>query len=263
MLRPYFRALAVETKVTLAYLGTVAAFLSAVLIPPLAVFFLWRAVLGEGGSLGGYDLPAMVTYYIVTQFFVANAPFSAWVEIGEEIRNGRLSLWLVRPVDHYLFYLSRNLGAWVPYWAMGLLGAAAVAGILHPYFRLPGEVWRFPAALGFWLFGVVLAFSWGYMLNLLAFWTERTAGIMGVADAAAVFLAGGFVPLDILPAKEVWLFLPFRFAGWFPAQIFLGRVPAERLPVELGVLLGWLLFFLLGTKFIWRLGLRNYQGAGL
>jgi len=84
-----------------------------------------------------------------------------------------------------------------------------------------------------------------------------------MADAAAVFLAGGFVPLDILPLREVWLFLPFRFVGWFPAQVFLGRVSPERLPGELGLLLGWLFLFVAGAKLIWRLGLRNYQGAGL
>ncbi len=261
-LRPYLRLLATETQVTLAYRGSVLAYLSAVLIPPLAVSFLWRAVLGRGGSLAGYDLPAMVTYYIVVQYFVAHTPFSAWTEIGEEIRDGRLSLWLSRPLGHYGMCLARNLGAWIPYWAMGLVGAAAVAGILHRYFLLPGEPWRVPVAVGFWLLGVALAFTWGYTLNLLSFWTQRSTGIVLMADAVAVFLSGGLVPLDILPLKEVWLLLPFRFAGWLPTQIFLGRVGFAELPRELGLLLAWLLAFLLIRKLIWHLGLRRYQGAG-
>jgi len=261
-LRPYLRALQVQTQVTLRYRGNVFAFLSYVLIPPLAVFFLWRAVLGGERALGGYDLSTMVTYYIVTQYFVANTAFSAWTDIGEEIRDGRLTLWLLRPASHYGLYFARNIGGWIPYWTVGLLGAAAVAGILHRYFLLPQEPWRIPMAVGFWLLGVVLAFTWGYILNLLSFWTERSTGIVLMADAAAVFLAGGFVPLDILPLKEIWLLLPFRFAGWFPTQIYLGRVGFAELPRELGLLLGWLLTFLVLQKLIWRLGLRRYQGAG-
>jgi len=261
-LRPYLRALKVQTQVNLRYRGNVFAFLSYVLIPPLAVFFLWRAVLGGERTLGGYDLSAMVTYYIVTQYFVANTAFSAWTDIGEEIRDGRLTLWLLRPASHYGLYFVRNIGGWIPYWIMGLLGTAVVAGILHRYFLLPGEPWRVPVAVGFWLLGVALAFTWGYTLNLLSFWTQRSTGIVLMADAVAVFLSGGLVPLDILPLKEVWLLLPFRFAGWLPTQIFLGRVGFAELPRELGLLLAWLLAFLLIRKLIWRLGLRRYQGAG-
>lgn len=260
--KPYLRALKVQTQITLRYRGNVFAFLSYVLIPPLAVFFLWRTVLGGERTLGGYGLSAMVTYYVVTQFFVANTPFSAWWEIGEEIRDGRLSLWLVRPVGHFGFYFSQTLGSWIPYWFMGLGGVVVVAGILHRYFLLPQEAWRLPVAVLFWLLGVALAFNWGYVLNLLAFWTARVSGVLDVADVAAVFLAGGFVPLDILPLREVWLFLPFRFAGWFPAQIYLGRVGLEALPRELGLLLGWLLLLSLVRRAVWRWGLRRYQAAG-
>ncbi len=260
--RPYMRALKVQVQVNLRYRGNVLAYLSYVLIPPLAVFFLWRAVLGRGGTLAGYDLSAMVTYYIVAQYFVAHTSFSAWIDIGEEIRNGRLTLWILRPASHYGLYFSRNIGGWIPYWIMGLVGAAAVAGILHRYFLLPEELWRVPVALGFWLLGVALAFTWGYMLNLFAFWTKRSTGVVLMADAVATFLTGGLVPLDILPLKEIWLFFPFRFAGWFPTQVFLGRVPAEELPQELGLLLAWLLAFLLVRRLVWELGLRRYQGAG-
>ncbi len=263
MLRPYFRAVTVETKTSLAYWGNIVGFLSAVLIPPLAVFFLWRAVLGAGGTLGNYDLSAMVTYYVVVQFFVANTPFSAWYEIGEEIRNGRLLLWLVRPASHYGLYLSRNLGGWIPYWLLSSLGATVVAGILHRYFLVPGEWWQAPVAVGFWLLGVILAFNLGYTLNLLAFWTERTTGFAGVADVAATFLSGGFVPLDVLPLREVWLFLPFRFVGWLPAQIFLGRVKPGELPLEFGVLVLWLAISVVIAKGVRTLGLRRYRGAGI
>ncbi len=260
----YRQAFLVELQATLRYRGNVLAYLSYVLVPPVAVFFLWKTVLGEGGWLGDYDLRAMVTYYLVTQLFVANTPFGAWSDIGEEIRNGRLALWLLRPAGHYGLYLSRILGSWVvPYWGMSLLGTAVVAAVLHRYFQLQTDSRLLAAALLFWLGGVVIAFTWGYLLNLAAFWTQRALGALLAADAVATFLAGGVIPLDLLPLKGLWLFLPFRYAGWLPTQIYLGRVPLESLPLEFLKLLAWLIALRLLVKLVWHRGLMRFQGAGI
>ena len=262
-MRAYAQAFLVELQVILRYRANVLAYLSYVLIPPVAVFFLWKTVLGEGGRLGTYDLKAMVTYYLVTQFFLANTTFAAWSDIGEEIRNGRLVLWLLRPAGHYGLYLSRFLGSWVPYWGMSLLGTAAVAAVLHRYFQLQADPRLVLAALVFWLGGVVLAFTWGYLLNLTAFWTERALGVLLMTDAVATFLAGGVIPLDLLPLRELWLFLPFRYAGWLPTQIYLGRVPLEALPLEFLELLAWFVVLWLTVKLVWHRGLMRFQGAGV
>lgn len=260
--RACWKAFLIEMQSTFCYRANVFFYLTAVLIPPLAVFFLWHTVLGEGTTLGTYSLSTMVTYYIVTSFFVGNTPFSAWITIGESIRDGSLASWLVRPASHYGIFLGRILGSWVPFWLIGLGGTACVAAILHRYFELQTDPVRILVAVLLWLGGVVLGFTWGYLVNLVAFWTERATGTVILTEQAAAFLAGGIVPLDLLPLKELWQVLPFRFAGWLPAQVYLGRVDMAIIPLELTKLLAWFLVLFGLTRLIWRRGLARFQGAG-
>lgn len=258
----YWEAFLIEMQSTLRYRANVLFYLTAVLIPPLAIFFLWQTLLGQGATLGSYDLKAMVTYYLITQFFIANTPFSAWVEIGESIRDGRLALWLIRPACHYGLYLGRLLGSWVPFWVMGLVGTAGVAALLHRYFQLQTDLLYLITAFLLWFGGVLLGFTWGYLLNLVAFWTGRATGTVVLAEQAALFLAGGVVPLDLLPLKELWLFFPFRFAGWLPAQVYLGRLGGEELILEVLKLFAWLIAFFTMVRVLWKRGLQRFQGAG-
>ena len=238
-------------------------FLTLVLIRPLALYFLWRTLLGNGGDIGAYDLPAMVTYYVVTQFFVVNTPFGAWADIGNSIRNGSLSLWLTRPANHFGLFLAQVLGNMLFLWLIGLGGIAVVALLLGSSFQLQTNPALVLAALTFWLGGVVLGYAFGYMLNLVAFWTQRVSGLSNLADLLVGFLSGSVIPLDLLPARGLWLWLPFRFAGWFPAQVYLGRVSWSEMPAQFAWLSLWLLAFVGLAGLMWRAGLRRFQGAGV
>ncbi|MGB9833235.1 MAG: ABC transporter permease, partial [Caldisericum exile] len=70
MFRVYLEGAECEIKRSIQYKVNALFYLSVVLIPPLALFFLWKSILSNGGNIGSYDLSAMVTYFIVTQFFV-------------------------------------------------------------------------------------------------------------------------------------------------------------------------------------------------
>ena len=260
-MKPYLAALRAEFQVAMVYKTNAALYLTYVLIPPLAAFFFWTAILAPQDMLGEYTLSALVTYYIVTQFFATNTPFSAWADIGDSIRTGEFSQWLIRPVSHYKVFLARLVGAWIPMWAMGIAGVAILGALLGGSFQWQGNP-ILVLGVGFWLGGVMLGFTFGYLLNLVAFWTERTHGILQLSYAAAFFLAGGVVPLDLLPLAPLWQALPFRYAGYVPAQIFLGRLPPSCWPQELLLLAGWALALLVLTRFVWRVGLRRYQAAG-
>lgn len=261
-MRAYWKAFLIAAQDVLAYRANTFFLLSTVIVPPLAVFFLWQTVLGGEAMLGAYTLRAMITYYIVTGFFVMNTPLAAWTDIGEEIRDGTVALWLVRPLSHYGLFFARVLGMSVPIWGLDLVGAAGVAAILHRYFQLQTDPLRIVAAVLLWLGGVVLGFTWGYLLNLVAFWTERSTGTVSLAYEAVVFLAGGVVPLDLLPVRELWTFLPFRFCGWLPTQVYLGRVALSDLPREfLTLFLWWAALFLL-ARVVWKRGLARFQGPG-
>lgn len=261
-LRPYCGSLIMDMKNALAYKANLIFYLTYVIIPPLAIFFLWSAILGDGKTIQSYDLNSMVTYFVITQLFVSNTPFSAWSEIGDEIRNGDLTLWLVKPIDHYLLYLSRLVGSWIPLWLTSFGGVTIVFLILHNYIKFQTDIVVIIATIVFWLGGVVFGFTIGYLFNLLAFWTDQSSGALMLSSGAAYFLSGAVLPLDILPFKEIWLALPYKYSGYFPAQIYLGRVPSSEWPVEFVKLCAWILITVIAAKIVWRIGLKRYQAAG-
>lgn len=261
-LRPYWATLLLDLQTVVRFRLNVLLFLTAVLIPPLAVFFLWRTVLGAEGAIGTYDLRSMVTYYLVVQFMVANTPHTASYEIRENIYDGRLAVWLTRPCSYFTLYLARVIGSWIPFWLFGAVGTSVVALVLRKYVQLPPQPALFAQALLLWLGGVVLGFTWGYLINLTAFWTERAVGVVTVADAVVFFLAGGVLPLELLPVHWLWHVLPFRFFGWVPAQVFLGRLDVAAIGREWIKLGMWLLALLWVSRLVWRRGLRRFQGPG-
>jgi ABC-2 type transport system permease protein len=251
----------VGLQVDLRYKLNTLFYLSYVLVPPLAVFYLWRAVLSAGGRIGDYDLSTMVTYYVVVQLFVCSTP-APWPEIGESIRNGRLAFWLVRPASHYGLYLARVVSSHALLWLFSFGGLTIVATLLRPFFRVQTDPVLVLAAVLLWLGGVLVSFTLGYLVNLLAFWTERVSGALSLVTQAMPFLAGSILPLDLLPLPQLWLSLPFRFAGWLPTQVYLGRIGRQALPLEFARLVLWLVVLILLCQWVWRRGLACFQGPG-
>lgn len=262
MAKPYIEALKTELKKSIFYKVNSLFYLSVVIIPPIAIFFLWKSVLSGGGSIGQYNLSMMVTYYIVTQFFVMNTPYSAWIEIGESIKNGNISIWLGKPINHYVLHFSRLIGAWIIQWIFGLCGVMVVFLLLSYYIVLPKEMWRYMLSLLFWLGGVVIGFSYGYILNLLSFWLERSVYLIYFSEGVIALLSGAIVPLDLLPLKKIWLFLPFRFCGYMPAQVFLGNLTLKESMFEFLIMILWICFFVFLSNFTLKRGLKKFEAAG-
>jgi ABC-2 type transport system permease protein len=56
--------------------------------------------------------------------------------------------------------------------------------------------------------------------------------------------------------------LPLKYLAYFPAAIFLGLVPEDRLWAQLAVEVVWVLFFILASRWMLARGLRRYSGFG-
>src|SRR5438034_6592267 len=71
------------------------------------VFILWGAVFAGTGKIGGFGLEQTLTYFItllVLQFFVS--AFNEDYQISEEIRNGLINQFLLKPINYFLYRLS-------------------------------------------------------------------------------------------------------------------------------------------------------------
>jgi ABC-2 type transport system permease protein len=71
-------------------------------------------------------------------------------------------------------------------------------------------------------------------------------------------------PLTMLPDHVATFvnFLPFKYLAYFPAAIFLGKIPEEDLPLELAIEACWLTFFIVVCRYAYARGVRRYSGFG-
>jgi ABC-2 type transport system permease protein len=78
------------------------------------------------------------------------------------------------------------------------------------------------------------------------------------------FLSGHMFPLTLLPDDIATLvnLLPFKYLAFFPAAVFLGKIPEEELAFELAVEAGWLIFFVVLCRVAFARGVRRYSGFG-
>jgi ABC-2 type transport system permease protein len=109
-----------------------------------------------------------------------------------------------------------------------------------------------------------IQFFIAYGIAMLSFWILEISTVVFILYSFEYFLSGHVFPLDIMPA---WLqgFLhwsPFTYELFFPAQIAMERVRGGAICEGLAIQAGWLCFFGILARVMWKRGLRRYQAFG-
>ena len=169
---------------------------------PVIMMLVWDAV-AAGGAIeaaggGTFDQATFARYFAAS--LLARQLTAAWVvwELNEEIRTGRLSPWLLKPVSPLAWYASENVAA-MPFRAVVLV---PILGVI---------VWWRPAAWAGvpwealpWL-ALSLALGWGinFLVQVsfgsIAFLIDRSLGLWHIWFGLWSLLSGYLFPLALLP----------------------------------------------------------------
>jgi ABC-2 type transport system permease protein len=107
------------------------------------------------------------------------------------------------------------------------------------------------------LLGGIMIYCFWLMLTTIAFWVVRINDMVNLFEG--IYAAGRW-PVSIYPN---WLrfgltfLVPVAFAVTIPAEALTGRLTLPTVFFATGLTI----VFALLTRFIWRLGVRNYSGA--
>lgn len=238
------------------------------LIPLTATIFLWQAVYagrtGEG-SLAGYTLAQMISYYLVITIVDA---FTAVAEddwqIAADIKDGNISQFLVKPIDYLGYRLSLFGAGRIVYTTAAAIPVGLFIAYQWNHFVLPAgasTVGWFAVSLGL---TALLQFFMSYTMALLAFWVLDVSTFIFILFAIEYLASGHLFPLDILPpAVTALLYLtPFPYLMFFPVSIYLGQVEGVGLWRGLGIQAAWVLVMFGMARFVWSRGIRRYGAVG-
>lgn len=252
----------------LAYRGDFALGTLMRFLPIITQVFLWAAVFESVGSgtLAGYTLPDMIAYYLLSMLARAFSSMPGLAStVAKQIRDGEIKKYLVQPIDMIGFMLLGRVAHKIAYYTVSTLPFALVFYLCRGYFTAgwpAGEI-----VLAF-VISCVLGFLMGYFLDLciglIGFWFLEVSSLLFIYMLLNFFLSGHMFPLDFLdePYKTIVDYLPLKYMAYFPAAIFLGKIPADEVWQQVAVEGLWLLFFVALSRVLYALGLRRYSGYG-
>jgi ABC-2 type transport system permease protein len=265
--RPYRRVVGAGIGIATAYRGYFFVQFLFQMLPLATQLLLWTAVFASqapGGSIAGFDRAAMLSYYLLTNLLgLADTESLPW-EMAEDIRQGRLNNFLVRPFHYFLYQWHLYVGRLCVEPIFLLIPAALVLYLCRGVLQVPTEGWRLGAfALSAFL-GAQLGFVINFMLGTLAFWLINNSSVLHMMAPLQALFSGYWFPLALLPAflKGPLLASPFAYLSYFPLQVYLGQASWQDTLRGLGIQCLWLLGLGVLATLLWRRAIRAYSAVG-
>jgi ABC-2 type transport system permease protein len=250
-------------------LGTLMRFL-----PIVTQIFLWYAVfdsigLAEGenaATIGGFGFREIVAYYLLTMIARAFSSMPGLASgIARQIREGEIKRYLIQPIDLIGFLLLTRISHKLAYYAVAIAPFALVFFLCRGYFV---DGWPPIHVIVAFIASLVMGFLVGFFLEaaigMIGFWFLEVSSLLFVFMLFSFFLSGHMFPLTFLPdGIETFVnLLPFKYLAYFPAAIFLGKIPEEDLPMEMAIEAAWLVFFIIVCRVAYARGVNRYSGFG-
>ncbi len=231
----------------------------------VVVFILWGAAFAGKTTIGGFDLAQTMTYFVVLlmmQFFIG--AFNEDYQISEEIRNGLINQFLLKPINYFLYRFTIYGAARFVSGLLFLVPLAVAYPFIDEYLSFPPELWRLGVGLVAMLLSALIQFSIAFCFGLLTFWFLEIQGFVILSFAIESLLGGQMFPLDLMPD---WVFrfaqyLPFYYQMYFPVAIFTGRIDQALAVQGLAIQALWVVLLLAFNHFLWTRGLRRHTAVG-
>lgn len=228
------------------------------------LYLLWTIVYGHTPSLGGLSFSAMMQYYVVVHFLrkVIEPVQTVNYEVWSEINQGKLDIYLARPINFGLFTLARSFGVPFVELCIGIPLLIACSLLMRlPLQSDPGVLAAFALSV---LGGYGILFLIQFAIGTLTFWMERIFGIRDVIFSVFMLFSGQLLPVSLLPGwvQQASHLMPFQWIYYVPARIY----ASPRVDAEVAALLaqqaGWLIALSLGASLLWARGINRYASQG-
>lgn len=235
-----------------------------------AVFILWSAAHEGRVEINGFSFNQTITYFVTVMalgFFVG--AFNEDYQISEEIRNGLINQFLLKPINYFLYRFSIFVAARMVSGVLIFIPLLLAFPFIKDNLTFPANAWVIPAGLLAMAGAAMIQFSIAYCFGLLTFWFLEIQGFVILSMAVETILGGQVLPLDMLPAwaHDIAKCVPFYYMMYFPAAIISGRIPVTdenfaTLATGFGMQAFWVIALLGINQLLWSRGLRRHTAVG-
>lgn len=264
MLRKYWFVYALYWQEGLAQRATFVMERFRALVVMTSLYYLWTALLRHQASFAGYTRPQILTYVFGMSLLRSIVFATRTDEVAMEINQGRLSGYLLKPVDFFTYTLSRDLAEKSINFLSCLCEIAGLYALFHVTLAWPSHMLS-------WIFFAIasmLALLMNYLINFAigcwGFWTSESSGPRFLVALILEFTAGSFFPLDILPLhiQHLLRWLPSPYLIFFPLNILLEKSNARLIVEGFCFQIMWIIILGLIARLVWSRGVDIYGAEG-
>ncbi len=192
------------------------------IVPLVGTVFLWQAIFhSKKAPINGYEYSSMIFYFMLTVFLdnLITPTEDEW-QIAAEIRDGRISAFLIKPLNYLAYRVSLYLSYRLLYISVVLIPILFLGWIFRENIQFPKQSITWVAFAGSTLLAACLQFLIAYSLAMIAFWVLEISTIVFILYSFEYFLSGHKRPR--LPHKPPFQ-NPLPHIG--PAHVRLARHP--------------------------------------
>lgn len=216
----------------------------------------------KNGHVGAFNTQETISYFVMSAMLYSLSNFHPWY-VEDDIRYGYLSKYLVKPVTPMLYYFFFELAK------VGLETISKMIVFLSILFwlkLLPNfSLLNVGILLAYCPFIFIFAFQWLVIISQLSFWMTESYAIRWAVTLFTRLMSGILLPIVYLPeqVQKIFYFLPFEHLAFTPINFMLGKISLSVLGHAFSVLLVWIVIISLFRQWMWRKGLKSYEGTGI
>lgn len=236
-IKPYFHIAGLTLRSQLAYRSEFLGVILSNLVFVGLQYYIWKSIFGADSArtqLHNFSLGDITTYIVLG--WTVNSLISSAVDSGINamLRNGRIALELLKPLDFQTSLLAKSIGISF-YRLFFITPTLLLGGYLFFGFQAPESVPFFlyfivSVCLSF----VTLAFL-NFIVGLLAFYLHSIDGIITAKQVLLQIFSGLLIPMTFFP---LWLqrildLLPFKNILYVPLSVYLGKIHGTELAISI------------------------------
>jgi ABC-2 type transport system permease protein len=228
-------------------------------------FLLWSVLFKGKENISGFSFGMMMTYYIAINFLRGlDSSDSMVLSLSSEIREGKFTRYLVRPVKPLLFFISICYSRSAYYFIINVFTSTAFILIFRDYFHITYNLVSFLWMIVIVMAGMNFLILLNYFVAIMSFKFMEVSAFNILKGSLIEFLTGAIIPIALLPefARNIMVYFPFYHIYYLPALLLIGKDDFNPL-YSLSILALWNIIMLVIIKITYKKLVKKYEGVGI
>lgn len=234
------------------------------IIQPVLALLIWTTLLSSGVKTG-YNNSDILIYFLAAMLISSFTSVWSSYFIATDINSGQASRYLIKPFSLFLDHISWNVSE-----KIYKVSITFIVIVIFCLFNLDTIKQFHFSWVAFFLSliclvsAAIIHFYFDLIVGVITFWTHDNDFFRNFNFVGFQLFSGVMIPIALLPSilQNLALILPFRYTLSFPAEVLLNRLTTFDLALGFAIQILWLIATIFLYNFLYRKGLKIYQGFG-